>query len=76
VGEPYEIQAELDEGFTVVPPGDNGALSIEPWEGVRVAYRPLGSRGVWRHFLLSYDRPPTLAELQRICAEHEAQSGR
>lgn len=76
MGEPYEIQAELDEGFTVVPPGDNGTLQVEPWQGVRVRYRPLGSSGRWRSFLLSYDRQPTSAELQAVCAEHEAQSGR
>lgn len=76
MAEPYEIRAELDDGFTVVPPGDNGKMTVEPWRGVRVRYRPLGSRGRWRSFLLNYDRQPTIAELQAVCAEHEAHYAR
>lgn len=63
--EPFEIHAELDEGFEL----DGG--KAKPWQGVRVKYRPLGSRGKWSRFLLSYDETPTIAQLQHVCAEHE-----
>lgn len=63
--EPFEIHAEIDEGFTLGSPP-------RPWRGLRVKYRALGSRGRWRSFLLEADEQPTLAQLQEVCAKHEA----
>ena len=61
--EPFEIRAELDEGFTL--PGGR------PWRGIRVQYRPLGSRGRWSRFLLEANEQPSIALLQEIAAAHE-----
>ncbi|MGH7347332.1 MAG: hypothetical protein ACREK4_20675 [Candidatus Rokuibacteriota bacterium] len=63
----FEIRAELEEGFTI--PGGR------PWSGIRVQYRPIGSRGRWRRFLLEADQTPTIAQLQEIAAVH-ARGGR
>ena len=68
--EPFEIHAELDEGWRLNRDG-----KTETWKGVRVKYRPLGSRGRWSHFLLEYDEQPTGAQLQAACAEREALRG-
>jgi len=67
VPEPFEIHAELDDGWRITHEG-----VTEIWQGARVKYRPLGSRGRWSSFLLEYDEQPTIAELQAVCAEHEA----
>lgn len=61
--EPFEIDAEVEEGLTI--PGGR------PWLGLRVRYRPLGSRGRWARFLLETNSVPTIAQLQEICAFHE-----
>ena len=68
--EPFEIHAELDDGWRITRDGQT-----EAWQGVRVRYRPLGSRGRYRHFLLEYDEQPTIVQLQRVCADHEAHRG-
>lgn len=60
---PFEVRAELDEGFTL--PGGR------PWQGIRVQYRALGSRGRWYRFLLEANETPTIAQLQEVCAVHE-----
>ncbi len=66
--EPFEIRAELDEGFAIE--GD----TTRAWIGARIRYRPLGSRGRFRTFLLEYEQQPTLEQLQKVCAEHERRS--
>ena len=69
--EPFEIHAELDEGFRIVPGPPETSGTVETWQGIRVKYRPLGSRGRWSRFLLEYDEQPSIAQLQNVCAEHE-----
>jgi hypothetical protein len=62
--EPYEIHALFEEGITL--------STGKPWAGHRVHYRPLGSKGRWRSFLLTSNETVSLEQLQKICATHEA----
>lgn len=57
----YEIRAEPDSGFTLVAEG-----VAEHWEGWRVKYRLLGSRGRWRSFLTDSALPADIEALQEI----------
>jgi hypothetical protein len=69
--EVFEIQVERDEGFSVNEPGE-----IKPWQGWRVKYRTLGSRGRWSKFLTADDLAKyDTSELQAFCAAHK-ESGR
>lgn len=44
--------------------------------GLRVFYRPQGSRGRWAHFLLESNEIPTREQLQAVCAAHQSAGGR
>lgn len=63
----YEISVERDEGFNV----NLGSGTVTPWQGWRVKYRPLGSRGRWSKFSTDDDLAQYgIAELQEFCRLH------
>ena len=66
----WEIQVEREEGFTL------GNGPAKPWQGWRMKYRPLGSRGRWSKFLTDDDLTKfDTAALQAFCTAHK-ESGR
>lgn len=65
--EPFEIRAEPDSGWRIAPDGGG----VEDWQGYRICYRPLGTRGRFQKFLLEFDEAPSISQLQAICAAHE-----
>jgi hypothetical protein len=63
----FEIDIEHDEGFRL----DFDSGETERWRGLRVRYRPLGSRGRWSKFLLDIDEgTPSTEQLQEVCRLH------
>jgi len=64
--QPFQIEVEREEGFRV----EDG--QVKPWQGWRVKYRPLGSRGRWAKFVTDDDLARFgIAELQEFCRLHE-----
>lgn len=68
--QPFQVEVERDEGFRIV----DG--QVTPWQGWRVKYRLLGSRGRWSKFVTDDDLTQFgVAELQEFCRLH-AERGR
>lgn len=64
----YEIRVRRDSGWLI---RDNG--STETWEGWRVKYRPMGSKGRWSMFVSADDLSNMgVPDIQRVCQLHAA----